>query len=100
MSKQNETSDNHEQGNSSLGVVRHSTNTQRDFSKKWNELTLEIERLRIENSILKAQTPSFKLDCEEATYCMLIDEQTSNVLHTCLKPKEIYKDGDCIKIIV
>ncbi len=64
------------------------------------ELKLELERLRTENSILKAQTPSFKLDCEEATYCALIDEQTNNVLLTCLKPKEIYKDGDCIKIIV
>jgi len=64
------------------------------------ELKLEIERLRIENSILKAQTPKFKADCEDATYCVLIDEHTKNVLHTCLKPKEIYKDGDYIKIIV
>ena len=40
------------------------------------------------------------MDCVEATYCMLIDGQTNNVLHTCLKPKEIYKDGDFIKIIV
>ena len=64
------------------------------------ELKLELERLRIENSILKAQTPSFKLECEEATHCMLIDEQTNNVFFTCLKPKNIYKDGDCIKIMV
>lgn len=64
------------------------------------ELKLEIERLKIENSILKVQIPSFKLDCEKATHCMLIDEHTNNVLHTCLKPKEIYKDGDCIKIMV
>lgn len=67
---------------------------------KYEEEAVKSERLRIENSILKAQTPSFKLDCEESTYCVLIDEQTNNVLHNCLKPKEIYKDGDCIKIIV
>ena len=39
MSNQQQTSDNHKQGNSSLGGVGHSTNIQRDFSKKWNELT-------------------------------------------------------------
>ena len=64
------------------------------------ELKLEIERLRIKNSILKAQIPKFKADCEEATYFVLIDEHTKNVLHTFLKPKNIYKDGDCIKIMV
>ena len=64
------------------------------------ELKLEIERLRLENSILKTQTKEFKSECEEATYCVLIDKHTNKALYTCLKPKEIYKDGDCIKIIV
>jgi len=64
------------------------------------ELKLEIERLRIENSILKAQTLNFYDDCKQATHCMLIDEHTNNVFFTCLKPKNIYKDGDCIKIMV
>jgi hypothetical protein len=63
---------------------------------KW-QIEMAIDE---ENSILKAQTPKFKAECEEAAYCILIDEHTNNVLFTGLKPKKIYKDGDCIKIMV
>ena len=64
------------------------------------ELELEIQRLRTENAILKLQTPEFKFKCKHiATHCMLIDGNTKNVIHTFLKPTDIYKDGDCIKIV-
>jgi len=70
MSKTDQTSDNPQIGNSSLGGVSHSTNIQRDFSKKWNELTIN-EKIDFagEKNYEDSHTAEFWWDYYHHKYC-------------------------------